>query len=356
MNIDDYLKEVANSKAPDLHLKVGRVPVVRLTNGDLYDMQNSEVMTAQTMQATLDQVLPADKKAIYEKDREVDVSYSVMGAGRFRVNVYMDSDGPAIAFRSIPEEIPTLDGMGLPPVVKDFTKKFKGLVVVTGPTGSGKSTTLASMVNEINATRRAHIITVEDPIEFVHKAKLSLITQRDVGAHTNSFPNAIRSAMRQDPDVLLVGEMRDLETIAAAITLAETGHLVFATLHTQDAPQTVDRIIDVFPPHQQQQIRTQLSTSLIGVIAQRLVPRKAGNGRVLALEVMVKNDAITNCIKEGKTHQIYSMMQIGKDDGMITLDASLAALHQQGLISQEEMNARSNDSQLVNKLTQQNGQ
>jgi twitching motility protein PilT len=352
MNIDDYLKEVAKSGAPDLHLQVGRVPIVRLTNGELYDMQNAEVMTAQIMNGMVDQILEADKKVIYEKDHEVDVSYSVMGVGRFRVNIYMDTQGPAIAFRSIPDDIPSLDKMGLPAVIKGFTKKFKGLVVVTGPTGSGKSTTMAAMINEINTTRRAHIITVEDPIEFVHKAKMSLITQREVGAHTNSFPNAIRSAMRQDPDVLLVGEMRDLETIAAAITLAETGHLVLATLHTQDAAQTVDRIIDVFPPHQQQQVRTQLSTTLLGVVAQRLIPRADGKGRALAVEVLVKNDAITNCIKEGKTHQIYSMMQIGKDDGMITLDASLASLHQQGVISETEMNLRSNDTKLVNSLSQ----
>ena len=264
----------------------------------------------------------------------------------------MEVDGTAIAFRSIPEEIPTMDGMGLPPILKSFTTKMKGLVVVTGPTGSGKSTTLAAMVNEINMSRRAHIITVEDPIEFVHHSKLALITQREVGQHTQSFPDAIRSAMRQDPDVILVGEMRDLETISSAITLAETGHLVLATLHTQDAAQTVDRMIDVFPPHQQAQVRTQLSTTLLGVASQRLIPKADQSGRVLALEVLVRNDAITNCIKEGNTHQIYSMMQIGKEDGMVTLDASLANLFKRGLISESDMLIRAHDVELIANLSE----
>lgn len=353
MDINAYLQEVARSKAPDLHLKVGRPPIVRLTNGELYEMQNGEAVNAQGMDEIIKQILTPEKLAIFQKNSEVDSSYSDMGVGRFRVNVYMETDGPAIAFRSIPAEIPTLDGMGLPPIIKTFTQKSKGLVVVTGPTGSGKSTTLAAMVNEINHSRRAHIITVEDPIEFVHQSKNCLVTQREVGMHTGSFPTAIRSAMRQDPDVVLVGEMRDLETISAAITLAETGHLVLATLHTQDAPQTVDRIIDVFPSHQQSQVRTQLSTTLVGVVAQRLIPKMDGKGRVLAMEILVRNDAITNCIKEGNTHQMYSMMQIGKDDGMITLDASLAALYKQNIISEQEMLVRANDPELITNLAQQ---
>ena len=234
------------------------------------------------------------KMALYKEKQEIDTSYAVMGSGRFRINVFIDSDGPAIAFRSIPSEIPTLQTLGLPEILKRFTQKSKGLVIVTGPTGSGKSTTLAAMVNEVNISRRVHIITVEDPIEFVHLPKLALMTQREVGTHTQSFPMAIRAALREDPDVILVGEMRDLDTISAAITLAEAGHLVLATLHTQDAAQSIDRIIDIFPPHQQSQIRTQLSTTLLGVVAQRLIPKADGSGRAMALEILVRNDAITN--------------------------------------------------------------
>lgn len=353
MDINSYLKEVATSGSPDLHIKVGRVPIVRLANGDLYEMQNAEAATVQTINEIAQQILSEEKYKIFQESDEVDSSYAAMGIGRFRVNVYMEADGPAIAFRSIPSDMPTIDGLGLPAIVKSFTKKSKGLVVVTGPTGSGKSTTLAAMVNEVNQTRRAHIITVEDPIEFVHPSKNCLVTQREVGSHTDSFPTAIRSALRQDPDVILVGEMRDLETIAAAITLAETGHLVLATLHTQDAPQTIDRIIDIFPPNQQQQVRTQLSTTLLGVVAQRLIPRADGNGRAMAMEVLVRNDAITNCIKEGNTHQMYSMMQIGKEDGMITLDAALADLYKRGLITEEEMRLRAHDAELIGNLTEQ---
>jgi twitching motility protein PilT len=353
MDINSYLKEVAQSGSPDLHIKVGRVPIVRLANGDLYEMQNAEAATVQTINEIAKQILSEEKFKIFQESDEVDSSYAAMGVGRFRVNVYMEADGPAIAFRSIPSDMPTVDGLGLPPIVKEFTKKSKGLLVVTGPTGSGKSTTLAAMVNEVNQTRRAHIITVEDPIEFVHPSKNCLVTQREVGSHTDSFPTAIRSALRQDPDVILVGEMRDLETISAAITLAETGHLVLATLHTQDAPQTIDRMIDIFPPNQQQQVRTQLSTTLLGVVAQRLIPRADGNGRAMAMEILVRNDAITNCIKEGNTHQMYSMMQIGKDDGMITLDSALADLYKRGLITEEEMRLRAHDPELIGNLTEQ---
>ena len=350
MDIGIYLKEVARSNAPDLHLKVGRVPMVRLANGELYEMQNAEKVSASDMDSIAKNVLSKDKYETLIREKEVDASYGLLGTGRFRVNVYQDTDGMAIAFRSIPEQIPTVQDLGLPEIVQKFTTKTKGLLVVTGPTGSGKSTTQAAMVRTINETRRSHIITIEDPIEFVHDSKLSLVTQREVGMHTNSFPRAIRSALRQDPDVILIGEMRDLETISAAITLAETGHLVIATLHTQDAPQTVDRIIDVFPSHQQDQIRTQLSTSLIGVVAQRLIPHSNGKDRVLALEVMVRNDAITNCIKEGNTHQIVSMMQIGKEDGMITIDASLATLYEQGAITEDQMRLWARDPEYVMEM------
>ncbi len=347
MDINNYLKEVIKSQSPDLHLKVGRVPIVRLPNGELYEMENSEILTETMMEEVLKQVLGEEKYALLCEKAEVDASYSLLGGGRFRVNAYKENDGCAIAFRSIPPKIPTMNELGLPLVLKNFTDKAKGLLVVTGPTGSGKSTTLAAMVNEINEKQRCHIITVEDPVEFIHTSKMALVTQREVGQHTKSFPNAIRSAMRQDPDVILVGEMRDLETISAAITLAETGHLVFATLHTQDAAQTVDRMIDVFPPHQQAQVRTQLSTTLIAVVSQRLIPRIDQNGRVMAIEVLVRNDAITNCIKEGNTHQIYSMMQIGKEDGMITLDSSLVELFKRGYISEEDMLTIAHDPEFI---------
>ncbi len=352
MDINVYLKQVVDSNAPDLHLKVGRVPMVRLPNGELYEMENAELVTAQVIEELIKQILSEEHFKLFKEKQEVDTSYAVMGVGRFRVNVFWDTEGPAVAFRAIPMEIPSLESLGLPSILKEFTQKSKGLFVVTGPTGSGKSTTLAAMVNEINRTRRVHIITIEDPIEFVHASKLALMTQREVGTHTMSFPNAIRAALREDPNVILVGEMRDLETISAAITLAETGHLVLATLHTQDAAQTIDRMIDIFPPNQQSQVRAQLSTTLIGVMAQRLIPRADNNGRVLAVEILVRNDAITNCIKEGNTHQIYSMMQIGKADGMVTLDSSLAELYKQGFITENDMLLRAHDPELIANLIQ----
>ena len=352
MDISVYLKQVVESGSPDLHLKVGRVPMVRLSNGELYEMENSELVTAKVVEELIHQILSEEHFKRFQQKEEVDTSYAVMGVGRFRVNVFWDTEGPAVAFRAIPVEIPSLDSLSLPPILKTFTQKSKGLFVVTGPTGSGKSTTLAAMVNEINRNKRVHIITIEDPIEFVHSSQMALLTQREVGTHTLSFPSAIRAALREDPNVILVGEMRDLETISAAITLAETGHLVLATLHTQDAPQTIDRMIDIFPPNQQSQIRAQLSTTLIGVMAQRLIPRADNTGRVLATEILVRNDAITNCIKEGNTHQIYSMMQIGKSDGMVTLDASLVELYKQGLISEQDMLLRARDPELIANLVQ----
>lgn len=353
MDINAYLKQVVDSGSPDLHLKVGRVPMVRLANGDLYEMENSELVTAQVMEDLIKQILSEENYQRFKEKNEIDTSYAVMGVGRFRVNTFWDTEGAAVAFRTIPVEIPSIESLGLPSILKDFTQKSKGLFIVTGPTGSGKSTTLAAMVNEINRSKRVHIITIEDPIEFVHASKLALLTQREVGTHTHSFPDAIRAALREDPNVILVGEMRDLETISAAITLAETGHLVLATLHTQDAAQSIDRMIDIFPSSQQSQIRAQLSTTLIGIMAQRLIPRADGTGRVMAVEILVRNDAITNCIKEGNTHQIYSMMQIGKADGMVTLDSSLAELFKQGFITEEDMLLRAHDPELIANLLQE---
>ena len=288
-----------------------------------------------------------DQRAIFEKVHEFDFSFSIENFGRFRVNIYEERFGPACAFRVISQEIPTLDSIGLGPAVEQLLQYHNGLVLVTGPTGSGKSTTLASMINYINEHRQAHIITIEDPIEYVYKSKNCLVTQREVNVHTKSFSSAIRSALRQDPDVVLVGEMRDLETIGAAITLAETGHLVFSTLHTQDAPQTIDRIIDVFPADQQQQVRAQLAGTLNAVISQILVPHAAGEGRVAAREIMMNNDAIRNCISQNQTNQIYSMIQIGANEGMVLMDQSLEDLVRSGDITKDHAFSKASDVEML---------
>ena len=342
MDIDAILAQLIENHAPDLHLKVGRTPIIRLPNGEVFFTTNGEVVTEASIVEMAKQVAPPDKFAIFEKDKEVDFSYG-NAHGRFRVNLYQDKEGMAMAFRSIPSQIPNLEQMGLPSVFGELAMKQRGLVLVTGPTGSGKSTTLAAMIDYANRNRKSHILTIEDPIEFIHKSQQSLVTQREVNSHTDSFSNAMRSALRQDPDVILVGEMRDLETIAAAVTLAETGHLVLSTLHTNDAAQTVDRIIDVFPAYQQEQIRAQLSVALRAVVAQTLVPRADGQGRVPAFEIMLANDGIRNAIKEGQTHQLYSMIELGRSEGMQTMDDSLASLMAQGLIAQPHAMAKCHD-------------
>jgi twitching motility protein PilT len=271
----------------------------------------------------------------FEENLELDFAYSVPGRARFRVNIYRQRDSLGAAFRVIPFEIKTLESLGVPPAVANFASLARGFVLVTGPTGSGKSTTLASVVDLANRTRHDHIMTVEDPIEFIHRHKSCLVNQREVGEDTHSFQNALKHVLRQDPDIILVGEMRDLETISVALTAAETGHLVFATLHTQDAAQTIDRIIDVFPPHQQQQIRQQLAMALQGVVCQTLCKTADGRGRVVAAEVLVVTPAVRNLIREGKTHQIYSVMQAGAQFGMQTLDQNLAQLLREGKITHE---------------------
>ena len=347
MDIHKVLKKLAEHKAPDLHLKVGQPPVVRLVNGDLYPFEKATVLTEADITGVAQTIVSKTKYKKFEEENEVDFSYGVKGLGRFRVSLYQEKDGPAIAFRTIPDVIPTAEELLLPKVAYNLAMKPRGLVLVTGPTGSGKSTTMASMINMINHNRRCHIVTIEDPIEFIFQSDKAFITQREVNVHTKSFASAIRSSLRQDPDVIMVGEMRDLETISAAVTLAESGHLVLSTLHTTDAPQTVDRIIDVFPSYQQQQIRLQLSATLQGVISQTIMPTAEGKSRVVAFEVMVMNDGIRHCIREGNTSQIYSMMQIGREQGMQTLDDALKQLYQQGFVTKDMAFSKAHDMEVL---------
>jgi twitching motility protein PilT len=332
LHIDDLLRYVVNVGASDLHLSSNLAPTVRL-HGALRPMEDVEPLDAETLQEMIFGVLPQNVRERFEAEHELDTSHSVAGVGRFRVNVSLQRGSVAVALRPIPHEIPEFDNLGLPDAVKSFTDLRRGLVLVTGPTGSGKSTSLASLIDIINRNKPLHIVTVEDPIEFLHTHKRSVISQREVGSDTASFSEALRRVLRQDPDVILVGELRDLETISTALTAAETGHLVFATLHTQDAPSTIDRVIDVFPSGQQEQIRIQLASSLRGVMTQQLVPVIDGSGRAVAAEVLVATPAIQNLIRGAKTHQVYSLMQTGSQFGMQTMDQSLAALVQRGVIS-----------------------
>ncbi len=347
--IPELLEVVLERGASDLHLTVGAPPTIRL-HGDLVRLDEYPVMTPKGLQGMIYAILPQKARERLEQELELDMSYALPGKARFRVNVYFQRDSLGAAFRLIPYEIKTIEELGLPSVVADLARYPRGFVVVTGPTGSGKSTTLAAMVDIVNRERQAHIMTVEDPIEFLHKHRSCIVNQREVGADTHSFAAALKHVLRQDPDVILVGEMRDLETISTAITAAETGHLVFATLHTQDAPQTIDRIIDVFPPHQQQQVRVQLATTLQGVVTQQLLQTADGRGRVVAVEVLVATPAVRNLIREGKTHQIYSIMQAGGRFGMQTMDQSLANLVKAGKITQQIAYERCHDPEELNRL------
>jgi twitching motility protein PilT len=312
-------------KASDLHLTAGAPPTVRVA-GDLQPLRGAPRMEAGSLQRVLYAMLTQQQREVFEERLELDFSYALPGRARFRVNMYKQRESVGAAFRVIPFEIKSLESLGIPPVVATFANLPRGFVLVTGPTGSGKSTTLAALIDIANTQRHDHIMTVEDPIEFLHRHRSCLVNQREVGADTHSFAEALKHVLRQDPDIILVGEMRDLETIQVALTAAETGHLVFATLHTQDAAQTVDRIIDVFPPHQQQQIRQQLAGTLQGIVCQTLCKTADGKSRVAATEVLVATPAIRNLIREGKTHQIYSSMQAGAQFGMQTLDQNLAEL------------------------------
>ena len=334
MQLNELLIEAKEKDASDLHLNVGIPPVLRI-NGKLTRLNLPE-LTPEITHEMIYSILSEKQKADFEKFGELDLSYELINISRFRVNIFKHRRGEGGAFRLIPEKIKTLSELGLPSILSDFTEKDRGLVLLTGPTGSGKSTTLAALIDIINKNRYDNIITIEDPIEFIHSHKNCLVSQREIGSHTTSFASALRNALREDPDVILVGEMRDLETISMALTAAETGHLVFSTLHTISASETIERIIDVFPPHQQNQVRMQLAGSLLGVVAQTLLPVLDGKGRVPALEIMVANPAIKNLIREGKAYQISSTIQISKKDGMQSLDQSLKDLLMEGKISQED--------------------
>ncbi|MFH1012853.1 MAG: type IV pilus twitching motility protein PilT [Candidatus Peregrinibacteria bacterium] len=343
MDLTQIMRDVILAESPDLHLQTGQRPMIRQRSGELVPLTQYNPLTAEEVKAAIDEITSDDQKASFAKNRELDFSYHVGDISRFRVNIFEERHGPAIAFRVISEKIPTFTEIGLNQIAEKLANLPRGLVLVTGTTGMGKSTTLASIINYINLNHQKHIITIEDPIEFIYPQGKALITQREVNVHTHSFANAIRAALRQDPDVVMVGEMRDLETIAAAITLAETGHLVFSTLHTSDAAQTIDRIIDVFPPYQQQQIRAQLAGTLKGVLSQVLLPRADNQGRIAAREIMLVNDAIRNCIAKGQTHQIYSMIQIAGQEGMMLMDQHLLELAEKGLVTPEEALSKAHD-------------
>jgi len=331
--LEKLLEFAVKNNVSDIHITVGCPPTARI-NGNLAPINQDRLTPADTRKIA-EEILDEEHLETFSKKGEVDLSYSVKGLGRFRINVYRQRGSYSLALRIVSLYIPTLEELKLPPVVKEFTKKIRGLILVTGPAGSGKSTTLAAMIDLINDERKCHILTLEDPIEYLHRHKKSIVNQREIGYDSESFSTGLRAALRQDPDVILVGEMRDLETISTAITAAETGHLVLSTLHTVGADKTIDRIIDVFPPYQQQQIRVQLSTVLQGVISQHLIPCRDGKGRAAAVEVMITTPAIRNLIREGKTHQIITAIQTGGKYGMQTMDYALAQLYKEKVISYE---------------------
>ncbi len=334
MDITDLLIQTKQLHASDLHLTAGARPTLRI-NGKLTRLDMPE-LGREEIHALIYDILTDEQKAKFEATHDLDFSLELSGVGRFRINAFLHRLGEGAVLRLIPEGVQSLDDLGMPPVLKDLAMQDRGLVLITGPTGSGKSTTLAAMIDHMNERREDHIITVEDPIEFVHAHKRCNINQREVGPHTMSFAAALRSALREDPDVILVGEMRDLETIALALTAAETGHLVLSTLHTNNAPQTINRVVDVFPPHQQEQIRVQLAESLLGVVAETLVTALNGGGRVAAMEIMVSTAAIRNIIRENKIHQLPSAIQTGARDGMQSFDQSLKVLVKNKKISPDE--------------------
>jgi len=350
-NLHQLLKAMVEKGASDLHVTTGSPPQLRI-DGKLVPLKTPPLSPVDTKQLSYS-ILTDAQKHKFEEESELDLSFGVKGLSRFRANIFMQRGAVAGAFRTIPFKILTFAELGLPPIVTELTKKPRGLILVTGPTGSGKSTTLASIIDKINTDRHEHIVTIEDPIEYLHPHKNCIVNQREVGADTQSFKKALKYILRQDPDVVLIGEMRDLETVEAALVISETGHLAFATLHTNSAVQTINRILDVFPPYQQPQVRAQLSFVLEGVLTQNLLPRAGGPGRVLIIEVMVPNPAIRNLIREDKVHQVYSQMQVGQTKfGMQTFNQSLALAYSKRLITLEEAMGRSSDAdELKNMLS-----
>jgi len=348
LEINEILYQAVQAGASDVHITVASPPIMRV-NGQLIRMSDTRLMPDDTMNL-IQKMLSPKQIDEFEERGELDFSYSNPGLGRFRVNIYKQRGSYCMALRVVALSIPSMESLKLPPVIKELANKQRGLILVTGPTGSGKSTTLASMIDYMNKNKNEHIMTIEDPIEYLHKHDKSVVNQREIGNDSMSFSNALRAALRQDPDVILVGEMRDLETISTAITAAETGHLVLSTLHTIGAAKTVDRIIDVFPPHQQQQIRIQLASVIEAVISQQIMPRSDETGRIAAFEVMIANSAIRNLIREGKTHQIQTVIQTGMNQGMQTMDYSLIELYKRRIIDQATLKKYAVDTDMVLKL------
>ncbi len=352
--LDELLLILIERNASDLHLKAKEPPVIRV-DGVLHRLEGYPVLEPDDVRALMYSILSDEQIKTFEEDLELDLSYAIEGKGRYRVNVLQQKMMVGGVFRLIPFEIPTIDSLKLPPVLKTIALRPRGLVLVTGPTGSGKSTTLAAMVDYMNDNRNAHIITIEDPLEFIHNDRNCCINQRELGGDTHTFAHALRHVMRQNPDIILVGEMRDLETIQLAITAAETGHLVLATLHTTDAAQTIDRVIDVFPPDQQDQVRSQLSTTIEAIVCQTLLPLKSGKGRVPAFEIMIGTPAIKTIVREGKTHQIPASVQTGAEAGMVSLENFLLQLMAKDLVTYEEALAKANNPREFQELAQRRG-
>jgi twitching motility protein PilT len=348
-DFSDVLRQMVDTRASDVHITPGFPPAMR-DKGKIKPMEGFPVLNAQQTREVVYGILNDDQRKRFENNKQLDFAYAIPGVARFRVNTFFQRGTVSAAFRLVPQEIPSLDSLDVPHVLRELTAKPRGFVLVTGPTGSGKSTTLAGMIDVINSTRQDHILTIEDPIEFLHSHKESIVNQREVGSDAPDFALGLRAALREDPDVILVGEMRDLETISTALTAAETGHLVFATLHTQSTAQTVDRIIDVFPPAQQGQVRTQLSIALQGIVTQQLLPTLDGRGRTVACEVLIPTPAVRNLIREGKTHQIYGALQTSGAVGMQTMDADLARLVRNGKVSRSLAEQRASVPEELNRL------
>jgi twitching motility protein PilT len=348
-DFSEVLRQMVETRASDVHITAHFPPAIR-DKGRIRPMEGFPVLNAQQTREVVYGILNDDQRKRFEVDQQLDFAYAIPGVARFRVNCFFQRGAVSAAFRLIPQEIPALDSLGVPPVLRELTQKPRGFVLVTGPTGSGKSTTLAAMIDAINVEREDHILTIEDPIEFLHRHKRSIVNQREIGSDAPDFGRGLRAALRQDPDVILVGEMRDLETVSTALTAAETGHLVFATLHTQSTAQTVDRVIDVFPPEQQGQVRTQLSIALQGIVTQQLLPTSDGRGRVVATEVLIPTPAIRNLIREGKTHQIYAALQTSGAVGMQTMDADLARLVRSGKIGRSLAEQRASVPEELSRL------